>query len=185
MSLVMNYSFDSVVYVYNPKDDTKNKELICGDYLGEWTDECDGFEMVGTFASGGPKNYTYKLNGKDEKGLKCFYDKKTDEYKIEKYKLKNYDEYDYKIKVKGLNLHYSAKLAVNHQSVIKSIKDKYVRDNETHIPIEYDMLKRDKFCNIVNQMLVKNYGVVYTKRKILPIDDDGNIDTLPFGYENS
>ena len=26
-------------------------------------------------------NYTYKLNGKDEKGLKCIYDKKSDEYK--------------------------------------------------------------------------------------------------------
>ena len=46
------------------------------------------------------------------------------------------------------------------------INGKYENYENTLIPIEYDMLKRDKFCNIVNQMLVKNYQVVYTKRKL-------------------
>tara|TARA_A100000171_G_scaffold37544_1_gene36590 strand:- start:737 stop:4729 length:3993 start_codon:yes stop_codon:yes gene_type:complete len=163
---VLYFDTDSIVYVYNPNDPNKNKSLKLGDFLGQWTDECDGLNMVGCFASGGPKNYTYKLDDV---------------------------EYKYCIKVKGLNLHHKAKKSVNHHKVIKSIRDKYENYENTLIPIEYDMLKRDKFCNIVNQMLVKNYQVVYTKRKLqkpIYIEKDGKkllhlIDTRPFGFEQN
>jgi len=173
---VLYFDTDSIVYKYNPNDSLCDRELVLGDYLGDWTDECDGFEMCGTFASGGPKNYTYRLNGKEIKGI---------DNNLVKYKKKIYDEYDYKIKVKGLNLHYSAKLAVNYHSVVNSIIDKYEKGiTDGAIPIQFDMLKRDKFCNIINNMMVKNYQVVYTKRNVLSSDEDGNIDTTPFGWEN-
>tara|TARA_R110002110_G_scaffold119363_2_gene293847 strand:- start:252 stop:4412 length:4161 start_codon:yes stop_codon:yes gene_type:complete len=176
---VLYFDTDSIIYKYNPNDEKCNKMLTRSDLLGGWTDECDGFKMCGSFGSGGPKNYTYKLDGKIIKGFKWCSKAKD----IVKYKEFNYDEYDYKIKVKGLNLHYSAKLAVNHHSVIKAIKEKYNHNNNMLIPVNCDMIRRDKFCNLINAMMIKNYQVVYTKRKIQYTGDDGTIDTLPFGYE--
>ena len=176
---VLYFDTDSIVYKYNKNDKLCNKELILGDYLGEWTDECDGFKMCGTFGSGGPKNYTYRLDGKTIKGFR-WCNKKKD---VVKFKESNYDDYNYVIKVKGLGLHFAAKKAVNYHKVIKSINDKYNNLENTLIPIHYDMIKRDKFCNLINQMMVKNYQVVYTKRKIQYTDKYGTIDTLPFGYE--
>ena len=176
---VLYFDTDSIVYRYNKNDIKNNKELLLGDLLGDWTDECDGFKMCGTFASGGPKNYVYKLEGKEIKGIR-WDNKKND---LVKYKENNYDEYDYHIKVKGLNLHYEAKLLVNYNTVIKSIKSKYDNFENIVIPINQNGLRRDKYCNLVNNMLVKNYQVVYTKRRILPTDEDGTIDTVPFGYE--
>ena len=56
---VLYHDTDSVVYVFD-SDNPNHKEFQLGDYLGDWTDELDGWTMKGTFVSGGPKNYSYE-----------------------------------------------------------------------------------------------------------------------------
>ena len=54
---VLYFDTDSVIYVSKEGD----CEPPTGSYLGELTDELDGNHIT-TFVSGGPKNYSYKMN---------------------------------------------------------------------------------------------------------------------------
>ena len=165
---VLYFDTDSVVYKYNPKTDLV---LTNGDYLGDWTDELDGHKMIGTFVSGGPKNYSYETaDGK------------------------------FHTKVKGFNLNYEVSQKINHNSMIKLVKGvlentqditKMDKDQlaeyhaETHIKVGYDTIKRGLNHILSNEHQDRNYGMVYDKRSILPPDQYGTYDTIPFGYSVS
>ena len=165
---ILYFDTDSVVYKYR-EDDPKSLKLDNGDYLGDWTDELDGVKMDGTFVSGGPKNYSYTTDD----GLAH-------------------------TKVKGFNLNYEVSKKINHYAMIDLVKG-VLEDNTdtsgmgkkeyeewvaTHkIKVEYDTIKRGANHTLSNEHQERNYGLVYDKRSIQPVDKDGNYDTLPFGYD--
>ena len=64
--------------------------------------------------------------------------------------------------------------------MINVIKNRYKPNNQ--IPIEYGTIKANKNFTLSNYKLIKNYGFCYDKRKIMPEDELGNINTIPFGY---
>lgn len=156
---VLYHDTDSVVYSYdaNNPDDFKIKN---GDLLGEWTDELDGEgDICGTFLGAGPKNYSYETtDGK------------------------------FHTKIKGFTLDFASTQegGLNHESmeaIIDSRPKPGVSGPVRKIPINYTMITRDKGNKVMKTVFIqKNYGFVYDKRTILPEDEYGNIDTLPFGY---
>ena len=164
---ILYFDTDSVVYKYNDKDPNSYK-LENGDYLGDWTDELEGEKMIGTFVSGGPKNYSYET-----------------------------DDGHYHTKVKGFNLNYEVSQKINHLSMIQLVKgileddtnlselskeEKEEWDKEHKIKVSYDSINRSKEHILSNRHEEKNYGLVYDKRSIQKVDEFGNYDTLPFGF---
>ena len=172
---ILYFDTDSCVYKYNPNDPTCKRKLNNGDLLGEWTDELEGKKMLGTFVSGGPKNYSYECHkGKGNDMKKTFH-----------------------TKVKGFNLNYEVSQDINHYSIIDLVNSKLEDStdisamskkaqkeyNDKHrIEVSYNMIKRTKEHTLSNFVQKKKYGLVYTKRQILPKDEFGNYDTIPFGY---
>ena len=165
---VLYFDTDSVIVKYNPNDPKCNTMLPLGDYLGDLTDELDGKKMAGTFASGGPKNYTYEVQ----------------------YSKGDNQIVEYKTKVKGFGLNYRVSQKINHHTITEMIKDnlEYELDNKSgewsKINVSYNMIKRTTDQQLQNWVMNKDYGLVYTKRHILPIDELGNYDTLPFGHKD-
>ena len=156
---VLYFDTDSVVYTYN-KDNPNHIKLANGDLLGEWTDELEGDKMVGTFCSGGPKNYSYELlTPKGE--TKC------------------------KVKVKGFTLNKETSGKINHESMKELIRDTLWSGNYEDNKIEADWhgIKRVKNNGLENISMIKRYGLCYTKRDILQPDENYNYDTRPFGWE--
>ena len=148
---VLYFDTDSVVYKW-----AKGLEdLEIGDLLGDWTDELEGSKMIGTFVSGGPKNYSYET-----------------------------DDGKYHTKVKGFNLNYEVSQKINHNSMIELV-NKVLEGEESKILVGYNMIKRGKGHTLENIEQDKNCGLVYTKRSICPRDENGNYDTLPFGYNQA
>jgi len=156
---VLYHDTDSVVYKFDPEN-PNHKEFELGDYLGDWTDELEGWTMKGTFVSGGPKNYSYEkfLDGKVKR----------------------------ETKIKGMTLNYEATRQgkLNHDSMVEMITDICIKKQPAKcIPITYNMIGREKKTKKVNTFsMVKRYGFCYDKRSILEADEDGNIDTLPYGH---
>ena len=149
---VLYFDTDSVVYKYNPTNEN-HKKLENGDLLGEWTDECEGNEIVGTFVTTGPKAYSYMTNDGEAH-----------------------------TKIKGFNLNYTASLKIKHDEIIDLVRDKYVNGIDRKISVNYDMLKRNMDKTISNFKQEKSYGITYSKRIILPPDENETIDTIPFGF---
>lgn len=154
---VLYHDTDSIVYVYDPNNPNHNKMEI-GDYLGEWTDELEGAKMIGTFISGGPKNYSYET-----------------------------DDGEYHTKIKGFTLNYDAVKQLNHTNMINMITKHAgeigpVRKEDVKLSAEYDMINRNKDKSLSNYHQTKNYGFGYDKRQIQSPDNLGNIDTYPWGY---
>ena len=149
---VLYHDTDSVVYIYD-KNNPNHFRITNGDLLGEWTDELDGVDMCGTFYGAGPKNYSYETTD----GI-------------------------LHTKIKGFTLNYAATREdkLTHENMGKMID---ARNTDKKIAIDYTMIIRDKKNKTMKtQKIVKKYGVVYDKREILPPDEYGNIDTIPFGY---
>ena len=51
------------------------------------------------------------------------------------------------------------------------------------IEADWHGIKRVSNNGLENISMVKKYGLCYTKRKILPPDENNNYDTRPFGWE--
>ena len=163
---VLYHDTDSIVYVYN-KNNRLHKELELGDNLGEWTDELEGGKMKGTFASGGPKNYSYEKhkNGKVSfetkiKGFNLTYDLVNDVYDDDGNKIRD---------------------GLNHQSVINVVNNRNEEGN--NIKIDYSQITRNKNKALTTVDATKTYQFCYDKRHICEPDKYGNIDTLPFGHK--
>ena len=166
---VLYMDTDSCVYVYDPNN-PQHKTFELGDLLGEWTDELEGWTMKGTFISGGPKNYSYEKH-KDGK-------------------------VKHETKIKGFTLNYEAtqdktledgtkKDKLNHNNMIKMIDNHMSgkEERQNKIEVDYFMINRNKKTKELNSYTQKKkYGFCYDKRIIQPIDDRGNIDTLPIGF---
>ena len=149
---VLYHDTDSIIYVYD-KTNKNHNYLELGDNLGEWTDELEGKKMIGTFISGGPKNYSYET-----------------------------DDGEYHTKIKGFTLNYDACKVLNHNNMISMI-DHYMDDGEVEkLRVDYDMIQRHQDKKLTNYKQFKDYGFCYDKRIIQPKDHRGNIDTLPIGY---
>ena len=160
---VLYFDTDSVVYKYD-KHNPNDIILKNGDLLGDWTNELENNEkMVGTFLSGGPKNYSYELEVKDKDG---------------KIKIKT------KTKVKGFTLNKETSEKINHYRIKELIEDTLFSRNteDNKIVADWHGIKRAKGNTLQNTSMEKRYGLCYTKRQILEADEHGNHDTLPFGY---
>jgi len=152
---VLYHDTDSIVYIYD-KENKNHKQLELGDNLGEWTDELEGKKMIGTFISGGPKNYSYET-----------------------------DDGEYHTKIKGFTLNYDACRVLNHNNMISMI-DQFVDSGEVDkLKVDYDMIQRHKDKKLTNYKQYKEYGFCYDKRIIQDVDEYGNIDTLPIGYNQN
>jgi len=152
---VLYHDTDSLVYKYdNSKPQGKGNEKIpLGDYLGDWTDELEGTKMIGTFISGGPKNYSYET-----------------------------DDGEYHTKIKGFTLNYDACKMLNHENMINMV-NQYSRGEQVEkLSVEYDMINRNKDKSLTNYHQTKQYGFCYDKRIIQEEDEEGNIDTYPIGF---
>ena len=163
---VLYFDTDSVVYKYD-KCNPEDLILKNGDLLGDWTNELENNEkMVGTFLSGGPKNYSYELEETDKEG---------------KTKTK------YKTKVKGFTLNKETSEMINHLSMKDLIENTlFTRDTEGNkIVADWHGIKRAKGNTLENCSMEKRYGLCYTKRMIIDTDEYGNYDTIPFGYDKS
>ena len=145
---------DSIVYRYD-KNNPNHKNIEIGDYLGDWTDELEGVNMIGTFASGGPKNYSYET-----------------------------DDGVYHTKVKGFNLNYNASQIIKHDSMIEIIKNRHKERDENNLKVEKFSIIRKSNKDLVSIYETKQYSFGYDKRHIQPEDEYGNIFTLPFGHKN-
>tara|TARA_R110000822_G_scaffold5233_3_gene22485 strand:- start:441 stop:4481 length:4041 start_codon:yes stop_codon:yes gene_type:complete len=171
---VLYFDTDSVIYVYDKTNPKKNKLLTLGDNLGDWTDELEGYKMVGTFCSGGPKNYSYQV---DKNGV---LDTTT---KVKGFKLSVDavgDRYD------PNNKDVLIKKGINHLNMIGKVLEKFVNKEDPNADVfmggEYDQFIRTDTKDITNKLIKKQYGVVYDKRTVLKVDKKGNLDTLPFGH---
>ena len=131
---VLYYDTDSVIYVHQPG----KPDPPLGNYLGDLTDELNG-DYITSFASGGPKNYTYRT----KQG-------KTD------------------TKIRGITLDYAATGKINHD-VIRELVHLYTDgDTEAKVTVDMPLkITRDKKeKNIVTKKMKKDYRVVYNKRVI-------------------
>lgn len=156
---VLYFDTDSVVYAYN-KTNKQHKFLTNGDLLGEWTDELEGYKMVGTFCSGGPKNYSYKKEKENKDGEIIT---------------------KYVSKVKGFCLNHQVSQLINHETMIQTIIN---RENDiNYIECKFSMIKRNKNGTLSNYIQPKKYSFCYDKRIILNEDINDNIDTIPIGWE--
>tara|TARA_R110000823_G_scaffold195755_1_gene327095 strand:- start:3333 stop:7490 length:4158 start_codon:yes stop_codon:yes gene_type:complete len=162
---VLYFDTDSVVYKY---DKTNPDDLILknGDLLGDWTNELkNNQKMVGSFVSGGPKNYSYELEETQSDGS---------------IKMKT------KTKVKGISLNKETSDKINHHSIKELIEGTlFSRDCDGNkIIADWHGIKRGKGNTLENVSMKKRYGLCYTKRQTLEEDEFGNYDTHPFGFDD-
>jgi G:T-mismatch repair DNA endonuclease (very short patch repair protein) len=150
---VLYYDTDSVIYQSKPSDPS-NKELIVGDYLGDWTDELDGDVIVGTFCSTGPKSYSYETAT------------------------------DVTCKIKGFVLNDRNSRVLNHSSMKHLLHTQLIAGESLKYSVTNpSMICRDKRRKVVyNRIETKTFRLTYDKRAI-QTEEAGNIDTLPFGWE--
>ena len=151
---VLYHDTDSIIYKYDNKN-KNHKELELGDCLGDWTDELEGSNMIGTFISGGPKNYSYET-----------------------------DDGIFHTKVKGFNLNYSVSKIINHNSMIDIVDNRNLERKDNFREIDYFSIVRNKDKSLKSVIQPKRYMFGYDKRRILEPDKNGNIFTVPFGFDN-
>ena len=139
---VLYYDTDSVIYIHKEG----YPEISIGNNIGEMTDELEQYEpgsYITHFASGGPKNYSYKvfLPNKKEERVVC--------------------------KVKGICLNYSASKIVNFDS----IKNMILTGDSKPIQITSKQIRRTKLHEIVTKTETKDYRPNSLKRKFLENHD--------------
>ncbi len=148
---------DSVMFIYNPNDPSKNKLPIdCGDMLGQWKSEFpSGVHMIDFFAGCGPKNYAFKTS--DGKSV---------------------------VKIKGISMNPQNKVKFNYEKIIEFAKSFALPAIER--PVEESAasfsIKRNRLNKALQPSeLVKKYSCTFSKRKIVVKDKDSFIDSFPWG----
>jgi len=170
---VLYYDTDSIVYA----DGKESLEL--GDYLGDWTDELEGANIT-KFVAGGPKNYGYTLdNGKSKCKIKGF------SLNYENSQVLNLPNM-LSIITKGLGIDLEniggAHLISGLPDEEKNIAERVKRNGRAVVWNNNQITRVKKHKQVVSKYMEKVYGFTYTKRRII-VEDDGTIDTLPFGYK--
>ena len=148
---VLYHDTDSLVYKYDCMNPA-HKSIELGDYLGDWTDELEGVNMVGTFCGAGPKNYSYET-----------------------------DDGEFHTKIKGFTLNWDAVQKLNHDSMIDLIKRREEDIDKEDYQVEYNMITRNKTNKIIESVkMKKQYNFCYDKRVIE--EDGDSVDTYPVGF---
>ena len=132
---VMYYDTDSVIFVRKLNE----PEPPLGNHLGELTDELGG-EYITVFASGGPKNYCYRMNsGKVE------------------------------TKVSGITLDCTARQKVNFE-VIRGLVYLHAKcqvTGQVSVDIPFRITRNTRTKEIETKRMKKDYRIVYNKRVIM------------------
>jgi hypothetical protein len=146
---------DSVLYVQR---DDEPPLITCGDNLGEMVSELKPCEYIQEYASGGAKNYSYRVVDKTTGCCKTV------------------------CKVRGFTLNYSAKHLINFDVIKNMILNPELVDVvtvRTEKKIKRKRMGGGGFTQIVTEPEDKNYRVCFTKRRRL--DDNSSV---PYGYIN-
>ena len=131
-----------------------------GNFLGEMTDEVTQDYGVGAyiceFASGGPKNYAYKV-------------------------LKPDGTYKSNIKAKGITITEKAEQKLTFE-LISDLALKYTNfESNLEQNIEQTLFRSDKFHNVYTTKFPKIYKPVSDKRII--VQNDETYETVPYGFK--
>ena len=156
---VLYFDTDSVIYVDKRSEDWYNPKL--GNFLGEMTDEVAKDYGVGAyiceFASGGPKNYAYKVRKADGSESTA-------------------------IKAKGISINSKAKQTLNFD-LVKESAAKYAEGETVETEIEQLQFRSDKMHNVYTTVFPKVYRLVSEKRAITNCHP--YYQTVPFGYKDT
>ena len=141
-----------MIYWEDPDDPTQVNPSL-GNYLGDFTDECDTGDYIVEFTSGGPKNYGYLTkNGKEV----C--------------------------KVKGLSLNAEGSRQMNYELLKEFVLDEIERPKKKprmkQIMKSFQIVRDGKNYELYTEPGSKFYQLVYDKRVI----DSITKKTWPFGF---
>ena len=150
---VCYFDTDSVFFINRPDSDDFTPPL--GNFLGDLTSELPPGRHIESFACGGPKNYTYKLNDFDSNGnlTKCV--------------------------VKGVTMKFSNSKTVTFDKISDKITN-YVENGDSTPEQFYKtstFFHKTPDFKIFMKDFTKNYKIGYDKRVV---QDDYN--TVPYGY---
>lgn len=126
-----------------------------GDYLGDLTDE-EPINRILAFVTGGPKNYTYKL------------EKPTKE-----------NGSDSVCKVRGITLNFKNHLVVTHDTMRRMLEH-YVSEKKVlteTVTDNYNICRDNVNKRLMTQLQNKKYRIVFDKRVV-----QDNYITYPYGY---
>jgi hypothetical protein len=137
---------DSVIYL----SPTGEHLLPLGDYLGDLTDELDGGYIV-EFASGGPKQYGYRVMTSDGK-------EKTH------------------VKIRGFTINSETAKQLNFKNLKRLVHDYVQEHTRNTIDVSMSRIMRTRDRDVVTKTMRKTYRVVYDKRFVL-----ADFSTLPYG----
>ena len=131
---VVYYDTDSIIYIDKPGIST---QIQVGDFLGDLTNEIEPPNYICEFVSGGPKNYSYKLQTPDTSGNQ------------------------YICKIKGISLNFSAAQKINFHSM----KQLILHDDTNSIKITdpHKIKRNKKSTEIETVQTVKTYNFTYDK----------------------
>lgn len=149
---VLYYDTDSVIFISRPG----LPDLPTGDFLGDLTDELQEYgsnSYITEFASGGPKNYSYKV--------RC--PLTNDEHVV--------------CKVKGIRINYATSKTINFETIKELILTSDISGNTKPVIISGENIRRTKDFEVVSRKESKMYRINATKRKFLD-----NYDSVPYGY---
>lgn len=150
---VLYYDTDSVIYVRD-RENSDEWEPATGNFLGDLTDELTEY---------GPSSYIKEFVSGGPK-FYAFLVQLANGATVEV------------CKVKGITLNYQTRLKINFNS-IRSM----VIEAAEPIRVERQAIQRTELHHVVTRTATKTCRPVQTKRRLCD-DDDGNYDTLPYGY---
>jgi len=151
--LFVNF-LDSVIFV--SRMDREEYQVPTGSYLGDMTNELKDYgadSYITEFASGGPKNYGYKIYSTND------------------------GQQHTSVKVKGFSLDYVTSRRIHFKALSRKVRDFVHNQTQEPIKVVHNQIGRQADHSIVTTTTAKNYRVVYDKRAIR-----SDYTTLPYGY---
>ena len=147
---VLFFDTDSIVYAWKPGQSS----LPLGNYLGEFTDELEGGDIIVEFAAAGPKNYGYRT----KKG------------KVE-------------CKVRGFRLNARGQEQLNFDVLRDNVKEEVqhplARTRDIPVWNPHKIVRDNREKRLMTETEIKRYQLVFGKRVVNPI----TFMSLPYGFE--
>ena len=147
---VLYFDTDSIVYAWKPGQPS----LPLGNYLGEFTDELEGGDIIVEFAAAGPKNYGYRT----KKG------------KVE-------------CKVRGFRLNARGQEQLNFDVLRDNVKEEVqhplARTRDIPVWNPHKIVRDNREKRLMTETEIKRYQLVFDKRVVNPI----TFMSLPYGFE--
>ena len=147
---VLYFDTDSIVYAWKPGQPA----LPLGNYLGQFTDELEGGDVIVEFAAAGPKNYGYRT----KKG------------KVE-------------CKVRGFRLNARGQEQLNFEVLRDNVKEEVqhplARSRDIPVWNPHKIVRDNREKKLMTETQIKRYQLVFDKRVVNPI----NFTSLPYGFE--